>query len=130
MDYQELYIEMGRLLYAIAMADGKVQDDEIEKVKQIVNQQLTSMVKSHDAFGTAYAFYMEFEFERVHDFEIRIRDAFDSFIDYSIENKADFTPEIKKLVMVSCEKVANAFNGIEDNEQVLLNKLRRHLDTL
>jgi hypothetical protein len=130
MDYQEFFIEMGRLLYATAMADGKVQNDELGKIQQIVNDQLTEMVDSCDAFGTSDAFYLEFEFERLNDFEARIRDAFDSFITYSIENKADFTPEIKKLVMVSCEKVANAFNGIEDNEQVLLNKLRRHLDSL
>lgn len=130
MDFQEFFIEMGRLLYATAMMDGKVQKDEVNKVKQIVNDQLTEMVESYDAFGTSNAFYLEFEFERLNDIEARIRDAFDSFISYANENKADFTPEIKKLVMVSCEKVANAFNGIEDNERVLLNKLRRHLDSL
>jgi hypothetical protein len=130
MDYQEFFIELGRLLYAIAMTDGQVQKPEQEKVRQIVQEQLTTMADSSDAFGTPDAYYLEFEFERLHDFDTRIRDAFDSFIQYSKQNQALFTSEVKKLVMVSCEKVANAFNGIEDNEKVLLDKLRRHLDSL
>jgi tellurite resistance protein len=130
MDYQEFFIEFGRLLYAIAKSDGKVQKPELEKIRQIVKEQLTKMDDSSDAFGTPAAFYLEFEFERLLDFEVKIRDAYDSFLGFATENKAFFTADIKKLVINTSEKVAYAFNGVEDAEQALLNSLKRHLQNL
>lgn len=130
MDKQEFYIETGRLLYAIAKADGNIQESEREKIIQIIKDQLKPSDESHDAFGTENAFYTEFEFERLMDYDVKVRDAFQSFIEFAEDNKEDLTPELRKLILSMVEKVAVVYNGMEDSEQVLIEKLKRKLNEL
>ena len=130
MDKQEFYIETGRLLYAIAKADGIIQEAEHKKIIQIIREHLKPLDESQDAFGTENAFYTEFEFERLTDYDVKVRDAFQSFIEFAQDNKDDITPELKKLIMAMVEKVAVVYNGTEDSEQALIDRLKRKLDEL
>lgn len=127
MDYQEFFIETGRLLYAIAMADGEVQPDEQARILGIIRQNLKELEDSHDAFGTANAFYTEFEVERLIDFRVEPREAFASFIEFVRENGGEITAGIRSQIVKMAENVAESYNGIENHEAELLQRLRKEL---
>lgn len=127
MDYQEFFIETGRLLYAVAMADGEVQPDEQSRILEIIRQNLKELEHSHDAFGTANAFYTEFEVERLIDFRVEPREAFASFIDFVHENNDEITADIRSQIIKMAENVADSYHGIDNSEAELMLRLRKAL---
>ena len=56
------YIELGKLLFAIAKSDAKVQEKEILGFKKLILSELLKLEDSTDQFGTDNAFFSEFEF--------------------------------------------------------------------
>ncbi len=127
MDYQEFYIETGRLLYAIAMADGEIQEDEKSKMLNLVRDTLRKLENSVDAFGTSNAFYTEFELERLIDFNVESEESFNSFIDYLELNVSEITPDLKEIIISMAEEVAEAWDGVVAEENLYLNRLKESL---
>jgi uncharacterized tellurite resistance protein B-like protein len=52
MPIKQYYIELGKLLFAIAKSDGKVQQKEVIGFKQLITSELLKLEKGQDAFGT------------------------------------------------------------------------------
>lgn len=127
MDYQEFYIETGRLLYAIAMADGAIQEDEKSKMLNLVRDTLRKLEGSVDAFGTSNAFYTEFELERLIDFNVDSRESFDSFIDYFENNRSEMTSDLKSIIIQMAEEVAEAWDGVVAEENAYIIRLKEVL---
>jgi uncharacterized tellurite resistance protein B-like protein len=127
MDYQEFYIETGRLLYAIAMADGAIQEDEKSKMLNLVRDTLRKLEGSVDAFGTSNAFYTEFELERLIDFNVDSRESFDSFIDYFESNRSEMTSDLKSIIIQMAEEVAEAWDGVVAEENAYIIRLKEVL---
>lgn len=127
MEAQLFYKELGRLLYAIAAADGKVSAKEVRALKRIVSEQLVPQEASTDHFGTDQAYITEFEFEVLAERAAGSDEAFDSFIAYMSRHKHDLAPERKALIYRSADAVAQAFHGVGRAELPLLIELHRHL---
>jgi uncharacterized tellurite resistance protein B-like protein len=127
MEAQLFYKELGRLLYAIAAADGKVSAKEVRALKRIVSEQLVPQEASTDHFGTDQAYITEFEFEVLAERAASSEEAFDSFIAYMSRHKHDLDPERKALIYRSADAVAHAFHGVGRAELPLLIELHRHL---
>jgi uncharacterized tellurite resistance protein B-like protein len=128
MEAQLFYKELGRLLYAIAAADGRVSDKEMATLKRIVSEELVPQEASTDHFGTDQAFITEFEFDVLADRGASPEGAFDSFIAYMAQHKKDLEPERKELIYRAADAVASAFHGVNKAELPLLIELHRHLD--
>lgn len=60
---KQYYKELGKLLYAIAIADGVVQQEEKENLHRFVLKELAHNERSYDSSGMNQAFYVDFEFE-------------------------------------------------------------------
>ena len=127
MEAQLFYKELGRLLYAIAAADGKVSDKEVATLKRIVSQELVPQEASTDHFGTDQAYITEFEFEVLAERNASVEGAFDSFIAYMARHKNDLDPERKNLIYRAADAVGSAFHGVNKTELPLLVELHRHL---
>ncbi|MFN3875222.1 MAG: hypothetical protein ACK4L7_04840 [Flavobacteriales bacterium] len=127
MEAQLFYKELGRLLYAIAAADGKVSDKEVRALKRIVSEQLVPREVTTDHFGSDQAFVTEFEFEVLADRGASAEGAFDSFIAYMARHKDDLSPERKRLIYRCADAVASAFHGVGKAELPLLIELHKHL---
>jgi len=127
MDYKEFYIGFGKLLYAIAKADGYVQMTEYAEFADIVSQELHPL---EEKFNFESSFKTLFEFKELSDRDVNFDEAFDGFIGFLRENKAEIDNEIKQLCMNAAQKVAESYGGIDKNEQVLLDKLKTELDNL
>ena len=130
MDFKKFYVNLGKLVYAIAMADGSVQQEEIEKFRNDLNNLLLPLHSGVDELGMDSAFYTEFEFETLMDNKVSMKEAFDSFIKYIDENKDDFTDELKEVCMKIVEDVAKAYEGIVEEEKVLIDTLKAKLDSI
>jgi uncharacterized tellurite resistance protein B-like protein len=127
MEAQLFYKELGRLLYAIAAADGKVSDKEVRTLKRVVSEQLVPQEVSTDHFGTDQAYITEFEFEVLADREASVEGAFDSFVAYMARHRHDLTAERKELIYRCADAVASAFHGVGKAELPLLIELHKHL---
>lgn len=127
MEAQLFYKELGRLLYAIAAADGRVSSKEVRELHRIVSEQLVPQEVATDHFGTDQAFITEFEFEVLADRAASVQGAFDSFIAYMARHKHDLTPGRRDLIYRCADAVARAFHGVGRAELPLLKELHQHL---
>lgn len=127
MEAQLFYKEFGRLLYAIAAADGSVAEQEVATLKRIVSEQLVPQEVATDQFGTDQAYITEFEFDVLADRSASAEGAFDSFIAYMSRHHDDLSPERKRLILKAADAVAKAFHGSNKKELPMLRDLRKHL---
>ncbi|MCS7019411.1 MAG: hypothetical protein RMJ87_08930 [Cytophagales bacterium] len=125
--YKKLYKNIGVLLYAIAKADGQVQEPEIKTLHQIVIEDLAPLEDSVDSFGTDAAFFAEFEFDVLQDRNISAQKAFEKFIAFAKENDEHLSPQLRALIVRSVEKVADAYCGINKAEHEMIEALKRAL---
>lgn len=108
---ERLYDAFGELIYAIAMADGTVQKEEVEALEKFLNQH---------PWAKEIKWSFNYENEKHHT----VNQAYINAIDVCKENGPD--PEYKYIldVMVS---VADAFGGIVPQEKILLDKFKTDL---
>ena len=130
MIYKEFYTELGKLLYAVAKADGKVGVKEFDAMKLIVKQELVPLENSRDQFGTDNAFYTEMEFEYLEENFGDANSAFDSFINFIDLHHSAITPDLKILIESISKKLAASEFGINKKEKSLLDKLDAKLSAL
>lgn len=125
--YTRFYKQLGKLLYAVAKADGKVQEPEVKAIHEIVVADLLPLEESIDAFGTDAAFYAEFEFDLLHDRNVHKDLAYKDFVNYLKENDQHIDAQLRALILKAVEKVAEAYHGTEEPEAELIADLKQHL---
>lgn len=128
MEIKDFYIHLGKLLYSIAMADGEVQDEEMQELYKLVISELSD----ENIFDQeeVNVFHTEFEFEALMDKNASKDEAFNAFIKYFDENYKSFTPQLKKVTIYAVEQIAKAFEGIVEEEQNMINELNNRLKLL
>jgi uncharacterized tellurite resistance protein B-like protein len=122
------YIELGKLLFAIAKSDGTVHQKEVLGFKQLITSELLKLEDSTDQFGTDNAFLSEFEFDILLDQNADANDAFGSFIEFAKANKQQLTINMKKIAYNLSEQVANLYCGINKIEGRKLAELKKALE--
>lgn len=127
MNYKKLYIEIGKIAYAIAKADGHVQQDEIEKVFLFLNQQLPSVVTANENESFNHITLANHTFTRLLKQDPGVKQAYTSFCEFHSNNPALFTSELNHAIVLLVEKVALAHGGMEETEDALIDKLKKLL---
>lgn len=127
MEAQLFYKELGRLLYAIAAADGKVSAKEVNTLKKVVSEKLVPLENATDHFGTDQAYITEFEFDVLSERGATSTEAFDSFVAYMERHRYDLHSSKKRTILEAADTVANAFHGVNKAELPLLIELHRLL---
>lgn len=131
MIYQELFSEIGKLLFAVADVDGMINKEEKEAIYEMVKKQLVPVESMKDEYGTDIAYYAEFEFEYLDQENIMDSEtAFNSFIDFVEDHKTAFKPEMKNACLHVAEEIAKAYHGSNQREAELIEKLRAKLSKL
>lgn len=121
------YKELGRLLYAIAAADGRIREKERETLKWVVKDLLVPVENGVDHHGTDQAYITEFEFDVLQDREATSEEAFDSFMAYMEGHRHHLSEERRELIYTAADAVAHAFHGVSAKELPLLIELHRLL---
>lgn len=121
---KELYQNLGKLFYAVAMADKNVRPIEVEKLRESIKEHWLELDEAEDEFGTDASYQIEIVFHWLQEEEKDGKMYFEEFQDYYKDHKGFFTPEIKSLIWKTADKIAYAFAGKNKSELILLNKLK------
>jgi hypothetical protein len=130
MEIKKFYRELGKLIYAIAKADGTIQQEEVDMFRETLRIRLQPLEESMDDFGVDSAFYTELQFEAMLDETARMDEAFDSFMEYVEENKNHFTTEMKEATLLIINDIAKAYQGIIGAEQDLIDKVKAKFESI
>ena len=79
---REFYKELGKLIYALAKADGQIQPKETEKLIEMLRASELHAEKGEIIYLQPDKYYTEFEFILYKEKKIAVKDAFYSFINF------------------------------------------------
>jgi len=130
MDYRMFYAELGKLLYAVADADGIVSAQEKQHMFELVQTRLMHKENHTDEFGTNDAWYAAFEFEVADEQIMPAADAFLSFTEYIEENKNKLDEDTRQLCLILADRLADSYRHTSKKEKALIQKLREVLFSL
>ncbi len=130
MFYRQYYSELGKVLYAIANANGNISDKEKDVLKEIVRKELVPAEKHTDTFGTDAAYYTEIEFDILEDSLPDTDAAFDSFIDFTEEHHTAITPAMRESALRVTQKLIDIYHHHHKKEHALAKKLSDKLKSL
>lgn len=125
----ELYQCLGKLFYAVAMADKKVRLEELEKLKEYVRQKWVLIDDIENEFGIAAAYQIENVFDGLQQEEKDGVIYFQEFTDFFKAHPSKFSIEIKKLIWSTADAIASSFSGKNKSELILLAKLKLLLES-
>lgn len=117
------YQKLGELFYAIAASDKVVRETEYKALTQLVEEEWKSMDDYEDQFKTDAAYQISIVFEWFDYERMDADDCFDSFREYFKDYKDLFSEKRKKLILKTVHKIADAFNGTNKSELIMLTKL-------
>lgn len=118
---QHLYYALGALAYAVAKADGKVQTEEREKVRELVNAGI-----QHEIDFT----YTDIIFQILQKDKMGFRDVYDWAMHSFETAKYHLTPEVKAQFIAVIQQVADAFPPSDPNERALIARFGEDLSKL
>ena len=108
---ERLYDAFGEIIYAIALADGIVQAEEIDKLQEIV---------SRHPWASQIKWSFDYEFSREKDITTSYNSALFRLKDHGPD------PDYKYLIDFINE-IADASSGIDDNEEKMITDFRESL---
>lgn len=123
----DLYENLGRLFYAVAMIDGVVHVKEMAKLKAFIRKYWLDVDIVEEEYGTDAAFRIETVFDWMLDHKKDGVVCFGKFQEFYVINKDKFTPFIKVLILDTAHAIANASAGKNKAELILLAKLELFL---
>ena len=116
---KELYENLGKLFYAIAMADSRVHAKEVSKLRSFIRKYWLEVDELEDEFGTDAAFQIESVFDWAMDKEKDSEVCFDEFKEFYKDNSNMFS----KFILDTANAISNSFSGKNKAELVMLGKL-------
>lgn len=127
MDYREFYAELGKLLYAVADADGIISPQERKVLYELVSSRLAHREVHTDEYGTNDAWYTMFEFEVAEDQAMDPEEAFQSFSDYLDSRKMELDNDTLTLCLTLADRLAESYRHTNHREKELIRQLREKL---
>ncbi len=125
---KQYYKELGKLVYAVAAADGVVQPEEKDKLHQFVLKEMANHEPTVDSSGMNQAFYVDFEFD---DTEEKHPAANEIIRSYTRFVHSNFEPKDEELIMNSIkllEAVALAYS--KKNEKNIIDTIRQEMNEI
>lgn len=119
---ENLYYALGEIAYAIAKADGRIQNDEVKKFHTILESEL--QLAEH-SFTVADIIFHIMDKDHV-DAETAYENGLNQMRHYSHY----LTPELKLNFLRVAEKIAQAFPPRLHSEQNMIMRLRADIDQL
>jgi hypothetical protein len=127
MNTKDFYVQLGKVVYAVAMADGEIQAEEKEVVIKMVKEELASIEDKTDGFGTDLAYYTLFSFEREEERENDPADAVASFFSYIERHHLHINDRTKEASIKLLRRVASSYGRTTTKEKQLLDNFERRL---
>lgn len=110
-DKEKLYDAFGELIYAVAMADGEVQKEEMEKLQQILDDH-------------AWASNISWSFNYEVNTGLSVDEVYKKVLSFC--QSYGPTPEYEEMLNVM-RKIADASDGVDFNEEIIIESFRNDL---
>jgi hypothetical protein len=121
------YEELGKLVYAIALADESITPAERETITKMVTERLLHKERDTDRYGTNEAWITEFSFETAEENGLSAEEAMGQFMDFVREYRDEISEDEMNLYIKMGDQMADAFHHINKKENKMLGTLRSFL---
>ncbi len=121
----EFYQNLGKLFYAVAMADNNVRPKEVERLRKYVRQFWLDVDEFEDEFHTDSAYQIEIVFDWLESEEKAGDEYFEEFKEFYKEHPEKFSDKLKKLIVETAESIASSFAGKNRSEMLTIFKLKQ-----
>lgn len=121
---RQFYQNLGKLFYAIAMADKNVRPKEESRLQQDVRKYWLEMDDLNDEFGTDAAYQIEIVFDWLKNEEKDSETYYEEFEDFYKEYPSKFDAATRSLILRTCNDIASSFAGRNKSELILLARLQ------
>ena len=121
------YKELGKLLYAIAIADSNISKKEKEEISKQIAERLLHKEVDSDQIGSNEAWITQFSFETTEDAGTTSEEAFEEFLTFIRLYHNELSEQEIEICYRVSEHVANAYRHINKKESNILQKLRTYL---
>lgn len=125
---KQYYKELGKLVYAIAVADGFVQEEEKYNLHQFVLKQLAHHEKTHDSSGMNQAFYVDFEFDSYVNNHPELNGTAKAFVKFVKENADPGDEALIERSIQLMENVAHAYS--KSKEKIIIDQVKASTGSL
>jgi hypothetical protein len=115
---------LGKLFYAIAVSDKKIELEEIEILNQYIEEFWTDCDALEGIAATDPAYQIIITFEKLQEQQTSSTIAYKAFENYYNQNKSFFTNSAKHTILLTAEAIAKAFIGKNKTELGMLTKLK------
>ena len=117
------YQNLGKLFYAIAAADKVIREEEVKKLKQLVNTEWLNLGQVKDKSEVDAMRQIKITFEQL---AAQTQNPNDSMADFKLFKKANenlFTDDVKQLIWKTANAITKSFSGRNKSELILLAEL-------
>lgn len=121
MSKQNIYKAMGSMAYAIAIADGEIQEEEKNTIRRLALEEFE--------LSDIDNVWITNMFQELEDKNISLEEAYRYAMDVLESNRFDFDFDegTKKKCLKFIERTAESFEGVDLNERQILNRLKTDL---
>ena len=119
------YQNLGKLFYAIALADKCVRNEEFDMLENVIKTEWIALDKSYpsDTIMVLDTFK-----QLRNDTNTDADFYFDSFVNFKRSHEAYFNKKINSLILKTARKIATSFSDQNKSELILLAKLNLELN--
>ena len=114
----EFYEHLAYLFYAVAAVDNNIVLKEKQKIKELVDKDWSFGSDDIDSKGIIFSTLKKLIAERYNK-----EDAFLNYKSFFLQNRNEFTPDIRNKIMDTADRITIAFSGRNKSESVLLSRL-------
>jgi tellurite resistance protein len=121
MSRQNIHKAMGSLAYAIAKADGQIQEQEKEVIRKLAQKEFELNDSDNE--------WIENMFSQLEENEISLEDAYNYALDVLEANRYDFDfdQNMKEKCVRFMERIAEEFGGISTDEQLVIKRFKKDI---
>lgn len=123
----EFYSELGKILYAIANADGRISAQETAEISNQIRERLLHREVHTDRFGSNRAWVTQFAFDTAAESNIKPLEALNDFMDFARSQADRLTDQEIDTCLHMCDQIADAYHHRNKKENELIGKLRGFL---
>ena len=125
---KQYYKELGKLVYAVAVADGAIQAEERDELHQFVLKELADKEQTSDSSGMNQAFYVDFEFDSTEEKHPPINDVIKSYTRFIHTNHETNDGALINNSVKLLETVALAYS--KKNEKNIIDDVKHEINEI
>ena len=117
------YQNLGKLFYAIAAADNVIREEEVKKLKQIVNTEWINLGGVKDKSEIHAMRQIKITFDQLAEQTQNPNDSMADFKSFKKAHEKLFTDDVKHLIWKTASSITISFSGRNKSELIMLAEL-------